>query len=206
MKTQTSNAISYCFDLLSFIFQNKDFSDRIKRIYFFGSAVRGELNEDSDIDIFFDCEKKHELKIKKCVDSGIIKFMQSQDYAKWKLLKFTYHFSAHLGDLNEWDLKLSISSEGYLLYSKKAVIDIGNREAIFKIKYPEIKREYIKIKRLLFGRNEEYYKDGGLIQSLNGSKLCSNVFMVPKEEQTRMIDFLAKQKIDFSMKEIIVVE
>ncbi|MEK6808409.1 MAG: nucleotidyltransferase domain-containing protein [Nanoarchaeota archaeon] len=203
MKSQTINSVSYCFDLLCFVFQNNDIGEKINTIYLFGSAVRGELTKESDIDLFFDCNKENEIKVKGLVDSGIIKFLSSRDYEKWKLLHFTYPFSIHIGKLDEWDLKLSIASEGFLLYSKRYVLNVGERCVLFKIQYPKKKKIYIKIRRLLFGRDEDDYKGKGIIQSMNGKKISSDVFIIPKGEQTKIIDLLTKEKVDFSMTEVV---
>lgn len=192
--------------MLSFAFQNKEIAEKTKAIYLFGSAVRAELTKESDIDLFFDCDRQDEDHVKRLADSGTVKFEQSKDFEKWKLLKFKHPFSVQSGNLSEWELKTSIASEGILLYSKKKILEEGERRAIFMIKHPKEKKEYMKIKRLLFGRTEEEYKEKGLIQSVKGAKLSSNVFIVPKDEQTRIKETLIKEKIEFSMKEIVVFE
>ena len=204
MKTQTSNALSYCCNLLSFIFLDKE-AEAINAIYLFGSAVRGELRKDSDIDLFFDCKKEDDPLVKRLTDACMVKFRGSKDFEKWKLFNFTYPFSIQIGTLNEWNLKLSIASEGFLLYSKKHILDVGERKVLFTITYPKKKKSYIKIRRLLFGRDEYYYKGKGLMHDLHGKQICSHTFMVPKTAQTKMMDLLTKEKIDFSMDEIVAL-
>lgn len=207
LKAQTVNAISYCFDLLSFIFQNQEVGKRIKSIYLFGSAVRGELEKKSDIDIFVECEKEDEGRVQSLVDSGVIKFTASLDYQKWKLFHFTYDFSMQIGQLAEWELKLSIASEGILLYNLKGIsnaVNMGERKVLFILNYSKKKKEYIKIRRLIFGRDESYYRGTGLLHKYKGQRISANVFMVPKEFQTMMMDALSKEKVIFSMKEITV--
>ena len=202
MKTQTSNAIAYCFDLLGFVFQNPEAGKKIKAIYVFGSAVRGELHTKSDIDLFIECAAQDEIRAEQLANSGIVKFTVSKDYHKWKLLHFTYPFSIQVGKISEWDLKLSIASEGILLYSTGNIISDGTRSVLFTITYPAHKKGYIKVRRLLFGRDEEFYQGTGIVSSMRGKKISSTVFIIPKEEQTRMIDILAKAKVEFSMNEI----
>jgi len=205
LKTQTCNALSYCFDLLSFIFQDKDAGNKINSIYLFGSAVRGTLHSKSDIDLFIDCSKEDQTHVQKIVEAGIVKFNASKDYQKWKLFQFTFPFSIQVGILKEWDLQLSIASEGLLLYAKKNIFPTGERKVLFIITLPKKKNQYIKIRRLLFGRNEHFYKGTGLIPHLKGEKISSNTFLVPKEEQTRIIEILAEEKINFTMKEITLL-
>ncbi len=205
LKTQTINAISYSFGLLSFVFQNPE-AKKIKGIYLFGSAIRGELHSKSDIDLFVECKKEDEKQVEQVVNSGIVKFESSKDYQKWKLFKFTYPFAVNFGRLDEWDLKLSIASEGIQIYNRESGVSAGERRVLFTIKYPKKKKDYIKIRRLLFGRDEEYYVGTGLIKSMTGKRISSNVFIIPKEEQTKMREILAKEKIDFSMQEIVVLD
>ncbi len=192
--------------MLSFAFQNADIKNKISSIYLFGSAVRGELDKDSDIDLFIDCKKEDEARVKQFIDSGIVKFQGSKDYEKWKLFKFKYPFSVQIGNLDEWALKLSIASEGILLYSKKPIISVGERKVLFKIIFPKKKKDYIKIRRSLFGRDEEDYRGKGILQEIKGKKISSDVFIIPKDEQTRIMDLLTKEKVDFSMTEIVEIE
>ncbi|MBI1970219.1 nucleotidyltransferase domain-containing protein [Candidatus Woesearchaeota archaeon] len=206
MKTQTSNTIAYAQNLLSFVFQNKKAGDNIKAVYLFGSAMRGELNKGSDIDLFAECNKNDELDVQRLLDSGIVKFTSSTDYQKWKLMHFTYPFSIQVGRLKEWDLQLSIASEGVLLYGKSILPELGSRSVIFSIHYPKKKRDYMRLRRLLFGRDEKEYSAAGEIRRLQGKKLCTHSFLVPKEEQGRCIDLLSKEKIDFFMKEVTLLE
>ncbi len=203
LKTLTTNAISYCFNLLSFIFQNQEAGKKIKAIYLFGSAVRGELHANSDVDLFIEATAQNQERVKRLVNSGIAKFTVSKDYQKWKLLRFTYPFSIQVGKLQEWDLQLSIVSEGIMLYGKGTNLQGNEREVLFLISLPKKKSEYIKVRRLLFGRDEEFYKGTGIVQSMKGKKISSTVFIVPKEEQTKMMEVLSNNKIDFSMKEFI---
>ncbi len=205
MKTQTTDALSYCYNLLSFVFQNS-LARKIKSIYLFGSAVRGELHSKSDLDLFVECKKEDEKQVEQAVSSGIVKFESSRDYQKWKMLKFTYPFSVNYGRLEEWELKLSIASEGIQLYNRNGGISAGERKVLFTIKFPAKKRDYIKIRRLLFGRDEEYYAGTGLIKEMKGKKISSTVFIIPKEEQTRMREILVKEKIEFSMQEVKVLD
>ena len=205
LKSQTPSAISYCVDLLSFVFQHPDASV-IQSIYLYGSAMRGQLHPQSDIDLFIECKQKDEKRTQQVFDSGVVKFTSSKDYQKWKLFHFLYPFSIQVGQLAEWDLKLSIASEGLLLYSQKPIIPTGERKVLFTITLPKKKKEYIKVRRVLFGRDEEFYRNTGLLRCWKGQKLSSTVFIVPQEEQRRVIDTLSKEKINFSMKEIISLE
>ncbi len=206
LKTQTSNAIAYSQHLLSFLFAQKEAALKVQRVYLFGSAVRGQLENKSDIDLFIECDSGDEQRVRQLAKAALIRFISSKEQIKWKLLKFSYPFSFQVGKLKEWELKSSIVSEGLLLFSRKPSETLGERRVVFVIQYPPLKREYIKIKRILFGRSEKEYKESGLVKELNGEQLTSTVFLIPKEAQTRMIEILSREKIEFAMREIVLVE
>ncbi len=206
LKTQTSNALAYSCNYLSFLLKIKEAATRIRAIYLFGSAVRGELERRSDIDLFVDCRPEHEAQVKRWVDSAAVQFTGSQDYEKWKLLRFTYPLSVHVGELKEWDLRLSIASEGMVLYAAESVLPGGQRMALFSITYPASKRAYIRVRRLLFGRSEEEYKHTGIVHKVGGKQIGSSVFLVPQHEQVRMSEILSGEKVIFMMKEMVVLE
>ncbi len=192
--------------MLSFIFQIPEASQKINAIYLFGSAVRGELQDHSDIDLFIECTLQHEKRVEQLVNSGIAKFIVSQDFQKWKLLRYTYPFSIQVGRLQEWELKLSIASEGILLYSNKSILTLGKRHVLFTISLPKSKKAYIKLRRTLFGRDEEFYQDTGIIHALQGKKISSTVFILPQDQQTKMREILDTSHVEFSMTQIILQE
>jgi len=206
LKTQTNNAISYGLHFLSFFFVQKEAAVKVQAVYLFGSAVRGQMEKKSDLDLFFECSPGDEQRVRQLAEAARLRFVSSKEYAKWKLLKFTYPFSFQIGKLKEWGLKSSIASEGMLLFSRKLQESSGQRKVLFLISYPQSKRGYIRIKRLLFGRSEKEYRDSGLVKESGGEQLNSTSFLIPKEAQTRMIEILAGEKVDFSMREMILVE
>ncbi len=204
MKTQTSNAVAYALDMLSFVFQNRE-AGSIRAVYLFGSAARGEMQATSDIDIFAECLTKDEKKVQRLLASGIIRFKGSLDYKKWKLLRWTYPFAVQEGVLQE-GLQRSIRTEGIMLYGKSTMLEGGERKVLFTIEYPSSKKGYIHIRRMLFGRDEPLFRDKGLVGKIGGRKISSHVFLIPKEEQTTVMDVLAKEGVSFSMVEVKVEE
>jgi len=206
LKIQTSNTISYSLHFLSFFFAQKEAAVKVQAVYLFGSAVRGQLEKKSDIDLFMECASGDEQRVSQLVDAALVRFIFSKEYGKWKLLKFTYPFSVQTGQLKKWELHLSITSEGILLFSRKPQGSSGQRKVLFLIRYPQAKRDYIHLKRLLFGRTEKEYRDSGSVKEFGGEQLNSTSFLIPKEAQTKMIEVLSKEKVDFTMREMILVE
>ncbi len=189
---------------ISFIFLDPNIDSHINSIHLFGSAVRGDLTKDSDIDLFIDC--KNEREVENIVKSALSRFYRSKDYEKWQLLKFTYPISVQVGNIKEWQLKTSIYSEGLLLYSKKIEFESAERKVLFIFQLPKDKKKYLHLIRFLYGRKERGYKEHGLIKDVNGSKLSSNILIIPKENQLKLIEFLNKEKVDYTMKEICTFE
>ena len=202
LNKQTLKAIAYAENAISFIFLNSDINDSINSIYIFGSAVRNELTKTSDIDLFIDC--KNEKEIENIAKAALSRFYKSKDYEKWKLLNFTYPISIQVGNIKEWQLKISILSEGLLLYSKRLELEAAERKVLFVFQLPKDKKKYLHFIRRLYGRKEKGYREHGLIKEINGSKLSSNVIIIPKESQQKLVEILNKEKINHTMKEIFV--
>src|SRR3989338_5004376 len=93
MNDQARKAASYALNFLTFLFLEKSVEDKIISAYLFGSGARGELDKESDIDVFLDCGGSDEKPILKASESAKRKFVMSKDFDKWKLFIFTYPIS-----------------------------------------------------------------------------------------------------------------
>ncbi|MBI2151466.1 nucleotidyltransferase domain-containing protein [Candidatus Woesearchaeota archaeon] len=202
----TAQAVAYVQNYLSFLFLNYSLSKSINNVYLYGSAVRSELTNKSDIDLFIDCSAETEKEIENAAKAAFSRFYVSKDYDKWKRFKFTYPLSIHAGTLASWQLKTSIASEGILLYSKSTNITSLLRMVLFTITLPSDKQKYLRFIRRMYGRKEKGYKEHGLLKEVEGKKLSSNVTIVPKENQHKVEAYLLKEKIDYSFKEISMGE
>ncbi|MBI4139440.1 nucleotidyltransferase domain-containing protein [Candidatus Woesearchaeota archaeon] len=199
-------AIAYVQQALSFLFINEKNAEKIRAIYLYGSAARDELTQESDIDIFIDCEEKDEKKMETEGKSAISRFYESKEYEKWKILRFTHPISINTGNVRVWELNTSISSEGILLYSRQTDIIKGKKETLFIIELPSKKEQYLKFTRKFFGRKEKYYRGEGILHNLKGKKISSNVFIIPKEYQQETMTVLGKLGVNYSMKEYYILE
>ena len=206
MNKQTRQAIAYVQDALTFLFLDATLNDSISKIFLYGSAVRGQLRKESDLDLFIDCASDQEKIITARVRAAFARFYQSKDYQKWKDLRFSYPLSVHAGELEQWQLHSSIMAEGILLYSKKAELQPGERHDLFILEFPKAKKKYLRLVRSLFGRKEKGYQDSGFLGKLHGKKLSSNVILIKKEQESQLLAFFQKEKINYSFKEIGVFE
>jgi len=201
MNEQTRKAIAYSMDFLTFIFLEKHIKDKIFSVYLFGSSVRGELDKESDIDIFINCKKDDEDLIEKTAQLAYVTFKKSKDFEKWKYLDFIFPISIKTGPIKEWQLKRSIESEGIQLFSKSVLSEDLERFVLFLIELPKKKSDYLELTRMLFGRKEKEFEKNGLIEKSLGEKIGSNVFIIPKSSQQDIINILHKNKIVFKMHE-----
>src|SRR3989338_5004302 len=107
------NLISYSANFASFVLDSEHFKD-IDRIILFGSVARGNFDVESDIDIFIDTKKDIEKGVKKL----IMLFNESEIHRKWLLRGLRNLISVKVGDIEKWNLKRDVISEGIILYGK----------------------------------------------------------------------------------------
>ena len=205
LRKQVLQAIAYAQDFLTFLFLDAAVNGHIHAVYLYGSAVRGALEKESDIDLFIDCAPLHEKEVQGVANAALSRFYASHDAEKWGLLKFSFPISVQAGALASWSLKESITAEGIVLFSTRIESGKNKRQVLFCFTHLKKKKDYIRIIRLLFGRNEKNYRDNGLLGKLKGERISSTVILVPQESQQEMLAFMQYHKLDFSMKEFMAL-
>lgn len=191
-------ALSYAF--ISYIFRNAEVKAKIKRIFLFGSVARGDFDEESDIDIFIDVEKKDEAAVTKICNNALKNFY-SIEGKKWEYKGITNKINTKIGDVNEWQLKKSIEREAITLFSQTSASNL-TKYLLFTIEPIKQTKKRIFISRKLFGRKEKNYSDKGMTDKYAGKILSPRVFIIPSESLQELTSFLAKQKVMFSFEEI----
>jgi predicted nucleotidyltransferase len=194
MKISKLNLEAYALAFVSFVLPKLK---GIDEIILFGSSVREEADETSDVDLFFNSlEKENEAIIKK----ELVKFYKSKVAEVFFLKGIKNPINVLVGNLNKWKLKRSIISEGIVLFGKYKSFP-ENLEGFVLVSIAPIKdiTKRNKIIRFLFGREEKTYSKKGLIQELNGKKISPNVFTVPINHSKEIVSFLNKEKIDFNI-------
>src|SRR3989344_637073 len=161
--------IGYAVAFVSFILPKVE----VKEIILFGSTARGEADNNSDIDLFFDVNESGEGRTKEIVKEELNKFYKSQIAESWALRGIKNSISVKVGRINDWKLHGSIISEGITLYGKYKVI------------------------RKLFGRKEKGYLSEGLVNEFNGKKYSSSSFVVDKEHTGKIISMLRNEKVSY---------
>lgn len=215
MNKQTSKAIAYAQNALSFVFLDPTITNKCNAVYFFGSAARGVMEEESDIDLFFDYESffsdttRDEKMIgekESAIQAALSRFSKSNDFKKWKQLEFNPPFSVSVGKLKEWELRTSVLADGILLYSKETLTFVIKRQILITYTLPQKKTKYLYFVRTLFGRKEEGYKDTGIVGACNAKRIATTVILVPKEHAENIFTFLQKEKIEYSFIEVGIIQ
>ena len=199
--------VAYASNALLFVYSDEKLFDKIRRIYLFGSSVRWEFStKKSDVDIFIDCNEKDEDFVRNMAELAISKFYKSNDFKKWKLLNIKNKLSIHSGNIDEWDLKNSILSEGILMYGKAMPQKDMPKKVLFTIALPKKKKEYLRITRKLYGRKDKDFVSKGIIEEMNGEKLATNAFIIEGIRSAEIIKILNKEKIDYKIREFFQIE
>ena len=188
--------IGYATSFIAFILSKIE----VDEIILFGSVARQEADKTSDIDLFFNIREKTKERITSDkIKEELEKFYKSKIAEIWHLKGINNQIKVQVGKLDEWKLKRSIISEGLVLYGKyKDVPEKMNGFTYFNIKPIKSITRRNRVIRNLFGRKEKAYSMKGVVENLNGKKLSSLSFVLPIKSSQEIINFLNKEKIDFS--------
>ncbi|MBU0627719.1 MAG: nucleotidyltransferase domain-containing protein [Nanoarchaeota archaeon] len=197
---ERSDLISYAVNFVSFLIKK---SPKISKVILFGSVARGDFDDKSDIDLFVDTESG-----KKDIEILLELYEKSEESRKYRLEGIKNDIMLKVGKLDKWgSLKLSIASDGILLYGKYEESPKGIKNyLLFKISAGKMERKNkIKIWRKVYGYRQKIgkkvYYSKGLVEG--GKKLGFGLFFMPSDKSREMIDFLRKNKVDYEIKEIL---
>ena len=200
MKSKFKQLIAYASSFASFVLPKIE----VDEIILFGSVARGDATEDSDIDIFFNIkDKAKEKEIKKIIKEQINKFTKTQIYEQFSLKGIKNEIQVEVGNLEKWELKRSIISEGIVLYGKyKTTPEKLKSFTYFNIKPIKNITKRNKIIRKILGRKEKKYRTQGMLKEINGKQLSPSSFVVPVEHANKIIQLFNKEKLDYTLFEL----
>ena len=190
--TERNKIIAYAMDFASYLISKFDDADRI---ILHGSIARDDFDEQSDIDLFIDTEKKNEKKINKILED----YYNTQKFKEWKLKNIKNSFSMIIDKLDnkEWkDLKRAIMNTGIILYGKyKADTEKINHYTLFSFENIKPDKKRIAIFRKLFGFKigNKGYK--GLFEKINAVKIGKGAVLVPIEHATDIKKFFQEKRV-----------
>lgn len=186
--------IAYAVSFVAFALPKID----VDEIILFGSVTRGEADEKSDIDLFFNV-KKEDKKVKEAISKVLEKFYKSKIAEIWFLKGIKNPIKTEVGNLDKWKLKRSIISEGIVLYGKyKSMPEKNQGFVYFNLKPIKDITKRNRVLRKLFGRKEKNYLNEGLLSKIGGKKISAMSFISPLGKTKEIFEILNSEKIDFS--------
>ena len=191
--------ISFALNFASFLVDKIE----VKSIILFGSVAKDHFDEESDIDIFVETNKKNHGKIEKLTEL----YKKSKDYETFRLEGIKNELSIKCGVLEEWkELKRSIISNGIILYGKfQGKPEKLKHKLLFLLDIKNFKRaEKIKIWRKIYGYKQKVGKKTYISKGFAEKKLGRGVFLVSSENSKEVMDYLIKNKIGYSFSDIWV--
>lgn len=192
--------IAKAYAYLSYLFRDNRLHTPVQRIYLFGSVARNDFDEESDIDLFIDVEKKDEQDLDKIAPRALSRFMELEA-DKWRLKGLAHPLKIKVGFLEEWELKAAVEREGLVLYSSSMSRAL-QKHTLFSLSPITSPAKRMKVLRALFGRQEKEYWLPGLVQQQGGRILSPRIFLVPSTAQNEISRILSREKIAFSLEEI----
>lgn len=200
---QRTELLSYAMDFASYLIANIK-EDLINKIILHGSIARGDFDEESDVDIFVDCDKKMSNKIEKIKQD----YIKTQKFKEWQLKGIEKEFSVIAGrlDSNEWKgLKRAIINTGIILYGKyKAESENIKQCVLFSFENIRPDKKRIAIFRKLYGFNVGKKKYGGVVDRIGAIKIGKGGLLVPVEAVNELKEYFQEKKIAVKLYDVWV--
>jgi len=196
-----SKIAAYALEFTSFLLES---GIEPRKVILFGSAVTGEFDRESDIDIFVDMNRTQEKNVR-----SALKMFESAFGEKWRLKGVSNPLSVKVGNLSNWhDLRRSIQSYGMLLYGKYSEFPENMKSyLLFRLDFSGMPRaKKVRMWRKLYGYAQRVgrkkYEKKGMVESMEGKKIERGVILVPVDKSQKLKEFLNKNRIGFQVNEI----
>ncbi len=176
--------------------------ESIKGIYLFGSVARRESTKESDIDIFVDSIKNHNI-IRKTAEA-----FESTTLAKiFRATGIKNTIRALVGNINNEefsDVRLSLEADGIVLYGKNIPAEKKGRQPFLLIWFgtPRQQRKKVAFLREIYGRKEKDKTYVGMLQKLGGFKVSPNTILIPIRNKATLLNELNKAKVRYTVKNV----
>ena len=194
---EQNKLISFALSFASFLVDRT----KVNAIILFGSVSQNSFDDESDIDLFIETEKKNEAKIRNILEM----YKKTSEYEKFRLSGIKNEISLKVGKLGEWkDLKRSIISSGIVLYGDyKGGPENLSHKILFILNIENIKRaEKIKIWRKIYGYKQRAGKKVYEFKGLSEKKIGRGAFIVSAGKFRELRDYLRKNKVGYSFFDI----
>jgi len=204
------NIFAYIYDFISFLFEEEEFKKEIRSILLFGSVASGEYDEESDIDLFIDIQKKEKGKEVERLLKGQIEKFEELSARIWYPRGIKNKFSIIVGDIHspEWkNIRYDAVSNGKILYGKYEGSSDKKHWVVISFSPSKLKQsEKMQLARALYGyelkRNGKKYIQKGMLDENGGIKLSVNTIVVPIERTKEFRKLFTKYKVTPEIREI----
>ena len=167
----------------------------INQVIIFGSVARGTAEKESDVDLFFDTNKKNRNVIRKKFEE----FYTSREGLIFKTKGVSNQFQIIAGRLEEWkELHKSIESEGIVAYGQyiSSAPEGLNHYFIISWENLDIKNRGAFLNKI-YGYKIGNKKYKGLIKKWGAKKIGKSAILLPIKYKQNFLEILSKYKIDY---------
>lgn len=197
--------LPYVYDFLSVAF---DKGVRTRKIILFGSAARGNMRPESDIDIFFDIDNAKEAE--RLLEKALYEF-ETIARTRWWPRRIKYPIKPIAGRLSgtEWDaLRHDIVGHGVTLFGPYE--ELPKNMGQYSLFTYDISRvspaKKVFVLRQLFGyssvKRGKEYRSKGLVDAAGGTRISKNSILVPAQGTNDFFDFFRKNKVQAQIREV----
>lgn len=202
--------LAYTYDLISMILEEKNVKDSLNKIILFGSVARGDLDEESDIDLFFEIKTLSNKKEVEELIKEIINKFEIVAEKTWNLRNINLPIKIIVGkeDDSEWkNLKEEIKHYGLILYAEYK--EQKENYALISFSLSNLKQnEKMKFLRKMYGyktkKNEKIYSKEGILSIIGAVKTATNQVLIKIENVKEIVNFLKEFNVLYQIKKIIV--
>jgi len=200
---QQNSKLSYASYFASYLLNELNDFSRIRSIILFGSVARGDSNNDSDVDIFVEVNRKSK-KIEEEIDRIIESFYSSREGLLFKSKGIDNKINVVVGKINEWsDLKKSIESTGIVLYGAYCTGEISGSKWMI-VSWDKIGKNRGAFLNKVYGVKIGGKVYNGLLSLFGGEKIGKSSVMIPVEYGKEFVKLLKKYDVSAKVKEVYI--
>ena len=188
--------LAYAMDFVSFFIEEfqEDSMKRVKDIILFGSVARGSAGKDSDVDIFINMTNAENIESK--IEKIKSDFYKTEIFKRWKMKGVENEIKIIADRLDKWkDLKISIISDGIILYSKYTGASKGEQQAILYWGGIKDQSKRVLLSKKLYGHTQGKFKYKGMVELTGAEKLGPNCILASLQDSKKFIDIFNEMKI-----------
>jgi len=192
---------AYASYFASYVLMNIKEKENILSIILFGSAAKGDVTKESDVDIFVEVKKdtkKFEVEITKLLED----FYKSREALLFKTKAIDNKINIIVGKLTDWpELKNSIDSTGIVLYGNYSPSGISGKKNII-IFWDKIGKNRGAFLNKMYGVKIKGKTYSGLLEVSGGKKLGKSCIIVPVENKSDILKALKDYEVSAKLIEV----